>query len=276
VSDVDLRRRASHARASSPSRSLSDVRAELNVLVALAQADLRARYGRGVFRIVKWLVDPLALLGIYLILVTFVLNRPGIAPGLSIACAVVPFQLVMATVTSATGALHARESVILNMSFERTLIPAATVLTEIAAFVASLSLIVLTMGAYGVGPTSALAWYPAVLLANIALAAGIAYPAALFGVWFRELRVIAISLTRAMFFLAPGLVPLSTASPKAESLLRFNPLTGLFESYRDVFLFGVAPSAFDVLYPLGCGLVLLALSVPLYRSEQNQFAKVVE
>ena len=254
----------------------AELRSELNVLVTLAQADLRARYGRGGFRIVKWLLDPFALLGIYLILVTFVLDRPGTAPGLSLACAIVPFQLVMATVTNATGAIHARESIILNMKFDRSLIPAATVLTETVAFVASLSMIALMMIAYRVEPTPALVWYPAVFVVNVALAAGIAYPAALFGLWFRELRVFAISLVRAMFFLAPGLVPLAAASSTAESVLRFNPLTGLFEAYRDVFLFGTSPSAFDLLYPLGIGLVLLAVFVPVYRSEQAQFAKVVE
>lgn len=257
-------------------RRLEGFRTRIDTLVSLTQADLRARYGRGGFRIVKWLLDPFALLGIYLILVTFVLDRPGAYPGLSLACAIVPFQLVMGTVTNGTGAIHARESIILNMAFDRTLIPLATVLTETCAFVASLSMIALTMAAYGVAPTGALVWFPVLVLMTVALAAGVAYPAALFGLWFRELRVLGISLTRAMFFLAPGLVPLTQASSTARDLLRLNPLTGLFESYRDVFVVGHSPAAWDVLYPLAFSLVLGGLSLALYRSEQAQFAKVVE
>lgn len=244
--------------------------------MSLSQADVRARYGRGGFRIVKWLLDPFALLGIYLILVTFVIDRPGIAPGLSLACAIVPFQLIMATVTNGTGAINARESIILNMSFERTLIPVATVLTETFAYVASLSLIVMTMIAYGVAPTPAILWFPVVFLMTVVFAGAIAYPAVLFGVWFPELRVFAISLVRAMFFLAPGLVPLSMASSRARDILRFNPLTGIFGAYRDVFLFGRAPDAWDVLYPTAVGLILIAVFVPVFRVEQTQFAKVVE
>ena len=45
----------------------------------------------------------------------------------------------------ATGAIQARKSIILNMRFDRTLIPIATVLTEIAAFAASLTVIVVMM-----------------------------------------------------------------------------------------------------------------------------------
>jgi ABC-type polysaccharide/polyol phosphate export permease len=59
-------------------------------------------------------------------------------------------------------------------------------------------------------------------------------------------------------------------------LLKLNPLTGLFDMYRDIFLYGRTPAAWSVLYPAGVALLLLALTVPLFRREQHQFAKVVE
>jgi lipopolysaccharide transport system permease protein len=247
-----------------------------DLIVALTRADLRVRYSRGPFRFVKWLLDPFALLGVYLVLVTFVFDNPGEAPGLSLACAVVPFQLVMTTVVSSTNAITLRESVILNMRFDRMLIPPSTVATETVAFLASLSLIVGTMIVYGVAPTAAILFYPVVLLLNILLALAVAFPISLIGLWFRELRVFVVSFARAMFFLAPGLVPLSEASETAQTWLRLNPLTGLFESYRAVFLFGEVPQLDDLLYPALFSLVLLVLAVPIYRREQGQFAKVVE
>jgi lipopolysaccharide transport system permease protein len=248
----------------------------LDILIALARADLRARYGRGRLRLVKWLLDPYALLGVYLLLVTFALDKPGQAPGLSLACAIIPFQLVMAAVASSTNAITMRESIILNMKFDRTLIPPATVATETLAFVASLSMIALTMIVYAIAPTPAIAWYPVVLAVNVMLALGVAYPVSLIGLWFRELRVFVISFARATFFLSPGLVPLSETSERAQSILRFNPLTGLFEAHRSIFLYGHAPKAVDLLYPFLFALALLVLVVPLYRNEQRQFAKVIE
>jgi ABC-type polysaccharide/polyol phosphate export permease len=53
-------------------------------------------------------------------------------------------------------------------------------------------------------------------------------------------------------------------------------LTGLFESYRSIFLYGEAPAAWHLLYPLAIAAALLAIFVPIYRTEQYQFAKVVE
>src|SRR5262245_4970945 len=102
----------------------------IDVLVALTIADLRLRYGRGARRLLKWLLDPFALVGVYLLFVTFVLDLGGKAPGLSLACAVVPFQLIMSTVINAMIAVTTRSTIILNMSFKRVLIPISSVLTE--------------------------------------------------------------------------------------------------------------------------------------------------
>jgi ABC-type polysaccharide/polyol phosphate export permease len=88
--------------------------------------------------------------------------------------------------------------------------------------------------------------------------------------------VFAISFVRTLFFLAPGLVALAEIPDGAAGFVRFNPLTGLFEAYRSVFLYGEAPAAWHVLYPLAVAAALLAVFVPLYRTEQYQFAKVVE
>jgi lipopolysaccharide transport system permease protein len=248
----------------------------LDLLVSLTVTDLRLKYGRGLRRVLKWLLDPFALVGVYALLVTIVLKVGGHAPGLSLSCAVVPFQLVMSTVINALAAVTTRRAIILNMAFDRVLIPVSSVLTETVAYTASLTLIVLMMGIYGIGPTWALAWFPLVFAANFVFALGLAYPASLFGLWFRDLRNFAISFVRTLFFLAPGLVPLSRIPGHAHDLLRLNPLTGVFESYRAVFLFGRAPAAWELLYPVGCACVLLLLFVPLYRREQLQFAKVVE
>jgi lipopolysaccharide transport system permease protein len=251
------------------------LRRALDLLRALTESDLRFRYGRGPGRFVRWLLEPFALVGVYLLLVTFVLDRPGTAPGLSLAAAIVPFQLVISTVSNSMDALETRRPILLNMAFERNLMPISSALTECASFVASFFIVVVMMAAYRVAPTLALLWLPLVMLVNLYLAIAAAYGAALLGVWLRELKPFLLSFVRMLFFLGPGLVPLSQTSPEVRSLLRLNPLTGLFESYRDVFLTGQAPAAWQLLYPLVIASVILAVFVPIYRTEQRQFAKVV-
>jgi ABC-type polysaccharide/polyol phosphate export permease len=251
------------------------LRRAAEVLAVLAISDLRIRYGRGGLRAVKWFLDPFAALGVYLVLIALVLNRSAGAPGLILVCAIVPFQLVMMGTVNALQAVVTRGSIILNMSFPRILIPLSAVVTESVAFSASLVMLPLMMVIYGVAPTPAVLWLPVALALTVALAVSLAYPAALFGLWYPELIPFAVSLVRTLFFLAPGLVALSQISGVARELLPLNPLTGLFELYRDALLYGQSPAAWQVLYPLAAGALVLALALPVYRREQSSLAKLV-
>jgi ABC-type polysaccharide/polyol phosphate export permease len=255
--------------------ALRRLRNSAELLWALTESDLRFRYGRGPWRFARWLLEPFALVGVYLILVTYVFDRPGDAVGLSLACAVVPFQLVLLSIANAMTALDGRRPILLNMAFDRTLIPTSSVLTESTGFASSFLLFVVMMASYGVAPTWNILWLPLVVLVNLLLAVAAAYPATLLGIWLRELRAFVLSFVRILFFLSPGLVPLAETSEGIRDALRFNPLTGLFEAYRDVFLYGQSPAAWELLYPLVGAVVIGGLFMPAYWSEQRQFAKVV-
>jgi homopolymeric O-antigen transport system permease protein len=271
--ELDVRREREVARRRSLARGTS---ARLDVLMALTVSDMRTRYGRGPFRVVKWLVDPLAALGVYLVLVTFAISKHGRYPGLSLACSVIPFQLIVGTAVNAMSAIHTRRNVILNMGFDRTLIPISSVLTETVVFIADFVLLGLMIVAYGHGLSAAIVWFPLVLAANVLFAVGLAYPATIYGVWYADLRLFGVSIVRTCFFLSSGLVPLAEVTGKAHTLLRLNPLTEVFESYRDVFLYGRAPRLINLLYPLVVAGLLVLIFLPLYRREQRQFAKVVD
>ena len=254
--------------------STSAVRRRFHVLVALTRSDLRIRYGRGPWQIVKWIVDPFALVGIYLLL-RVILDRGGEAAGLTLACSVVPFQIVLLSCISAMSSVSLREPILLNMRFDRMLIPPSAVTTEAVAFAASFLMFPITMAVYGIGPTTALLWLPLTAAATLALALGTAWPAALLGLWFPTIKLFAAQTLRIMYFAAPGLIALSEVSDDVRRWIVYNPLTGLFEAFRHVFLYGDAPEWWQLAYPTAVGAVLMLAFLPLYRREQRHFAKVV-
>jgi lipopolysaccharide transport system permease protein len=249
-------------------------RRRLEVVVALARSDLVIRYGRGHWQIVNWLLGPFFLVGVYVLLRT-ILNSSGEAIGLSIACAVVPFQIVLLSATSAMRCVSLREPILLNRRFDRMLMPPSAVLTETLAFAASFVMFPLMMLIYSVGPTTALLWLPVVIAVTLVLSLGAAWPAALLGIWVPTLQDLAAQGLRVLFFAAPGLIALSEVSGTVYDWIVLNPFSGLFESFRHVFLYGDAPPFWELAYPAGFGLLLMAIFLPLYRREKRHFAKMV-
>lgn len=245
------------------------------MLAVLTMSDLRSRYGRSGMKPLKWFLEPFAALGVFLALITFLVPRTGAAPGLSLACAIVPFQFVVAGSTNAFRSITLRGSIIANMAFPRVLLPASAVATETITASASLMLLPLMMVIYGVEPTAAILWLPVALATTVILTLALAYPFSLLGIWYPELQPFVLSLVRAAFFIAPGLIALDQITGTARELLPINPLSGLFEAFRDALLYGQAPAAWELLVPLGAAAVLLAVSVPVYLREQRYLAKLV-
>jgi ABC-2 type transport system permease protein len=253
----------------------SRLRRTFDLLHVLTASDIRVRYGRGKLQAVKWVADPFAALGVYLLLIIILFGSGSEAVGLSLACAIVPFQLLLATVVNATGTVSLRSSIILNMRFPGLLIPASAMATESIAFLATLTILPVLMVVYGVGLTFAVLWMPIALAITAALALALAYPSTLLGIWYPDLAPFVVSVARAAFFLAPGLIALEQVTGIARDLLPINPLTGLFEMYRDALLYGVSPAAWEILVPLAAAALILLVTVPIYRREQQHLAKLV-
>lgn len=236
---------------------------------------MRARYGRDPLRFLKWMLDSMALVGVYLVLRTILLNRGGVAPGLSLACAVVPFHLMMMTVFNSMMTVRDRRAIVLNVGFNRTLLPASSAFTEAIAFAGSMLLIFALMAVYAVGLTASVLWLLPTIAVTVTFTVACAYPSSLFGLWFPEWQNIARSLIRMLFFLAPGIISLNEIPASAQTWVKLNPLTGIFEAFRDAVLYTQTPAAWELLYPLGFALVLFAIFLPLYRREEPHLAKVI-
>jgi lipopolysaccharide transport system permease protein len=245
-----------------------------HVLIALARSDLRIRYGRGLWQIVNWFVTPFVLVGIF-VLLRVILDRSGEAVGLSVACGVVPFQIIVLSAISSMNAVSLREPILLNRRFDLALLPASAVMTEALAFVTSFVIFPLMMIFYGVAPTAAVLWLPLVVAVTLILALGVAWPSALLGVWAPNVTLFASQALRVVFFASPGMIALSELSDGVQKWIVFNPLSGLFEAYRDLFLYGDSPAFWQLAYPGGFGILLLAIFVPIYRREQRNFSKLV-
>ena len=133
--------------------------------------------------------------------------------------------------------------ILLNMAFDRMLLPLSGVLTETVAMGASLVLLAILMACYGIAPTAAVLWLPVLVGVTFALSVSIAYPMTVVGLWYPDLRLFVISVARTLFFVAPGLVALDQVPESAQGWLKVNPLTGIFESFRAVLIHGRAPAA---------------------------------
>jgi len=85
-------------------------------------------------------------------------------------------------------------------------------------------------------------------------------------------------------YLSPVLYSLKQleAQPTARAVLGINPMAWILESYRDIFYgaetatgHGIAPNVLPLLGVMGISLVLLAVSISIFKRAEPAFARIL-
>jgi lipopolysaccharide transport system permease protein len=114
-------------------------------------------------------------------------------------------------------------------------------------------------------------WFPLLLLIEVALVTGVVLLASALNVFARDLKLGLPLFTQLWLLLTPVMYPLSDVG-ELRSLYLLNPMTGLVESFREVLLYGRAPTM-ELLAPSLIGaLVLVAVGSWYFSVVENRFA----
>lgn len=242
----------------------------------LAGAELKTERDLNLSGLVRWSLEPLSYMIVYVILLAAILNRPREALPLFLLLALIPFRFFTETMFRSMHVVKSYGSILTNRVFSREVLPLVVMASNAATFLLSLLLLVPFMVVYRTPLTPALLWLPVVVVILMVLSAGPAYLGALVGLYFPDYRGAVQNLVRVSFFLSTGLFSLrEVPGQELPDLIEANPLSSIFDSFRAVVLRGRPPGELDLLYPLAVGLVLLAVGLGLYRRRQDQFAKEV-
>lgn len=257
-----------------PQRSQTPLRKD--AFLTLVECELKNSQDISAFGVLKWLLDPLAYMGMYFLLVGVMLQRSEFAYPIFILCAVLPWRYVQGVISSGMVLIDSYSRVLVTRNLPRGILPLVVVVTEGVSFVIGLVLLAPIMAYYRIGPSKALLWLPLVMLVLAVVVSGPAYLATLLGLYFPDYRAFSQSVTRIGFLASTALVPLKKVpGDRLPRLIGANPMSGVFDAFRDIFLQARAPQLTHLAYPTVFGLLLAVLGAALYRWREPQFAKEV-
>jgi ABC-type polysaccharide/polyol phosphate export permease len=246
------------------------------VFRVLAATEIKEERDFTLAGLIRWMLEPLSYMLIYMILLGTILNRPRADFPLFLLAALIPFRFFTETLVRSMGVVKSYSSILTNRTFPRESLPLVVVASNAATLALSMFLLVPFMFVYDVPFTASLLWVPVILAILLVLTAGPTFLAALFGLYFPDFRGAVQNLIRVSFFLSTGLVTLRDVPGKElPRLVEANPLSSIFDSLRMAILRGRMPGELDLLYPLVLGTILLLVGLFMYRRRQHQFAKEV-
>ena len=246
----------------------------------LFRRDLQTRYKGSVLGVAWSLVNPLVLMGIYVLVFSLlwkVAQVPHYALYLLVGLAV--WLFFSTSLTMASRSLIASGPLVTKVRFPRQLVPLSVVATQLVTYAAML--VVLIVANLIVIPETRDTFWLAIPLSLpvIALVGGISLAAACVNVVFRDVEHLLSAILLPWFFLTPILYRLEDLPGGVQrydwvvTILRWvNPLTPAIYALRAPLFDGHMPRWTDVLYLVVSAVVALAVGAFVFSRVDDRIA----
>jgi ABC-2 type transport system permease protein len=206
-----------------------------DVLRMLVERGLRHKYANSVLGYAWSMLEPAMLVVTYFLLLKIFHRSYPMYP-LFISSAILPWQWFASVVNSSTSTLRQNSRLITSIALPREIYPLAEVTVKTVEFVLSIPVLLLVAWIYGVRPSGYVFAWPLAFVLELMMCAGLALLVSSLNTVLRDVeRGIGIVI-RMMFYLSPVLYPLASLSPKMQHIASYNPMVGVLELNRAVWL----------------------------------------
>jgi ABC-type polysaccharide/polyol phosphate export permease len=247
----------------------------------LVRRELRQKYKGSALGVLWYLVNPLALLAVYGVMLGPILKAVHYHHyPIFILAGLLVWLFFSQSLTAAATSLVEQSALIAKVRFPREAIPAAVVAVQLVPFGAML--IVLVPVALIVGTTSwALLLLPVLILCLFALTLGLALIVATMHAYYRDVQPILAAALLPWFFISGVLFRLQAlpgfhAHHWLEPLLRWgNPIAPFIEAAQSILWSRHAPAGPVLAYVIVAGAISLACGLAVFRRGEGELAVVL-
>jgi lipopolysaccharide transport system permease protein len=242
----------------------------------LFRRDLQAKYKGSVLGVAWSLLNPLVLLGIYLLVFSLLWKAiPVDHPALFLLSGLAIWIFFSTSIHAASRSMLDNANLIRKTRFPRQLVPLSVVATNLVSFGVMLA-VLLALDFALLPRVRGTMWLALPLgVALVALTAGLALAVASANVVFRDVEHLIGALLLPWFFLTP-ILWIPSAFHRYHGVVRalhwVNFVTPGVDAIRDPLFFGRLPHAGDVIYLCVAAALSLALGAWLFSRVDDQIA----
>jgi len=217
----------------------------------LALRDVKVRYKQSLLGIGWAVLQPLFTMVVFTFLFSALLGPErmptpdGVPYAISTFCALVPWQLFAAALSSSSNSLVANQNLITKVYFPRLVVPIAPALGALVDFAVAFVVLLGMMVVCGLTPGAGILAVPLFALFAVAAALSVSLWLSALNAMYRDVRHILPFLVQAWMFATPVVYTTASVMGGQPGWLRvlygLNPMAGVIEGFRWALLGGANP-----------------------------------
>lgn len=244
-----------------------------HMLYSMVQRELRSRY-KGSFLGFLWtFVNPLLQLAVYSIVFPFILRVQQENYPMFLFVALLPWIFFTSSVTGSTSSIVGNATLVTKIHFPRMILPLSVVCTNLMNYFYSLVIVIAALLLTGVHINFNILWIPVILLIEFLFALGLSLAFSALQVKFRDVEHIVGVVIFCWFYVTPIVFPMGVFPEAMANLIYLNPMVGIIEAFRNVFLYAIPPDFGTLLYSVTIAIITLFIGYFVFKKYEKTFAE---
>jgi ABC-type polysaccharide/polyol phosphate export permease len=195
------------------------------------------------------LLDPLLLLGTYIILVHYIFQRGGPQFPILLFSSLLSWRWFASSLGRSVSSISAKVGLMQSVRFPLIVLPVSGIVVEFFDWVFGFVILLPMLFAFEATFTIHILWLPLLLLVQLIGTVGVCLIFAVWGTYLSDLANIIRFVIRVCFYLSPVLYTVSDRIPAhlINLYMYLNPFAGMLESYKNILVLGLPPSEYALL-----------------------------
>ena len=247
------------------------------LLVSLTVSSIKAKYKQSILGISWSIFQPLALMVIAIFIFSHLIKVPteGIPYPVFSYSALLPWALFSGGISFAVPSLVQNVTLLRKIYFPREIFVVSAILSSLVDYLIASGVFLIMLFFYQIPLTTNLLYFPVILIVQLILMLGVSLLGSIVNVAFRDAERSLPIILQIWLLSSPILYSMQLVPDKFRLLYILNPLVGIIDSYRNIFLKGTAPNFYFLALSFGISLLIFYFGYFLFKKGEKIIADII-
>jgi lipopolysaccharide transport system permease protein len=239
--------------------------------------EVKVRYKQSLLGVSWAVLQPLALTVVFTLVFSrlVTVDKGGVPYPIFAYAALVPWTFFATSLSMGIPSLVNNMNLVTKVRFPREILPMASIGSAFVDFLSAFVVFLIMLVIYGIRPGLHVFWLIPLLILQIALSVGVTLLGGAAIVFFRDVRFVIPLLLQIWMYASPVIYPADLVPERWRILYFLNPMAGIIDSYRRVWVYGQEPLLWTLAVGAGVSILLLLIGYPVFKHLEPIFADLI-
>lgn len=243
------------------------------LLKSNVKKEIRGKY-KGSFLGILWsFLNPLLQVAVYAIVFPYIMRveTPNYLQYLIVG--IIPWTFFITVINQGMIAVRMNAGIIKKVYFPREILPISVAISGLVNFFISCIIVLIFCVFGGLGISWHLILLPLIALIQFIFTLGLVLALSAINIYIKDTEYIVQFIINMLFYATPILYPATLFPEKIRWVLYLNPLTGIIDAYRDIFMYHQMPGLMSILYLVVVAVIIFFVGLAIFRKLEKGFAE---